>query len=467
MATKKITDEAPNEGVPDAALEDMTVALNWIQGRLPRVAKAKNADVMKDGKKLYDYDYTTLTDVTEALFPLLSRVGLTWITRPTLAEVGGAFRLVLQYELRHLSGQTEQGVLPLPDRADPQIVGSHITYWRRYALLAVTGLAPGGDDDGQAAKDAAGKGETLDEASQLSLPPQDTEYLIAMLQPDAMTPVADYPIMWQRVVQRRAATKPSPIEHDGQRLTWAQLFGYSLIRRAEACAAPDEVMALWNEAQQVGWGKYPWPWDGQTFQQRLKARGEQIKRDLENKYNIAELAITSASTSDELTVASGLAEALRGRISDDRMVHLQGVLNAQTEAVRASEQATAPTQPADVAVTVPDVATYQAVRHAIFLGKPVPEVSDALLDAHERGELSQENWGQLMDMLHERPEPDGDLYTWLMWQGQMATTEDQLDQVRDQAKVATKDGTFGPDHERAVLATVAQVRIDLRGERYR
>lgn len=41
----------------------------------------------------------------------------------------------------------------LPDIADPQKIGSAITYYRRYLLLAMTGLAPV-DDDGNDAKGA-------------------------------------------------------------------------------------------------------------------------------------------------------------------------------------------------------------------------------------------------------------------------------------------------------------------------
>src|SRR5690606_36854591 len=92
------------------------------------------------------YKYADLNDVQEALFPLLAEYGLTWTTAPTLTPNGFA----LHYSLRHASGEAIEGDYPLPS-GTPQEIGSAITYARRYALCAVTGLAPVGDDDDGAA----------------------------------------------------------------------------------------------------------------------------------------------------------------------------------------------------------------------------------------------------------------------------------------------------------------------------
>src|SRR4051794_5492215 len=56
---------------------------------------------------------------------------------------------VLRYSLLHIAGHREDGDFPLPDpaRFSSQQIGSAITYARRYSLCAVTGIAPGGDDD--------------------------------------------------------------------------------------------------------------------------------------------------------------------------------------------------------------------------------------------------------------------------------------------------------------------------------
>lgn len=109
-------------------------------------ATAKVTGESKDGGRVsYTYGYADLATVTEAVNPLLGQHGLAFIAKPTLTEQG--FGLV--YALKHESGEAEDGFWPLPDptRMKPQDMGSWITYWRRYALLAVTNTFPSGEDD--------------------------------------------------------------------------------------------------------------------------------------------------------------------------------------------------------------------------------------------------------------------------------------------------------------------------------
>jgi hypothetical protein len=115
-------------------------ALVLLQAQLPEVAKTADAQYGK---------YADLTVVSRALLPLLASCGLSWTCCPTARNDGGRF--VLDYALKHVSGEEISGLYPLPTTGSPQQIGSAITYARRYALCAVTGLAPGGDDDdGQA-----------------------------------------------------------------------------------------------------------------------------------------------------------------------------------------------------------------------------------------------------------------------------------------------------------------------------
>jgi len=126
-------------------------ALAKLQAALPDVGKGHTAEVeTKTGRK-YSYTFADLADVTAAVMPKLAELGLSFSAMPTLSEDG---RFVLRYLLRHTSGDSDGGDYPLPDptRASAQEIGSAITYARRYSLTAVTGLAPGGeDDDGKAA----------------------------------------------------------------------------------------------------------------------------------------------------------------------------------------------------------------------------------------------------------------------------------------------------------------------------
>ena len=126
-------------------------ALAQLQGQLPGVAKKHKASVTSQRTgKTHSYDYADLPDVSDALLPVMAVLGLSFTAFPTMHE--GQF--VLRYTLRHMSGESETGLYPLPGSGSPQDIGSAISYARRYALTGATGLAPGGDDDGKAATDA-------------------------------------------------------------------------------------------------------------------------------------------------------------------------------------------------------------------------------------------------------------------------------------------------------------------------
>ncbi|RLP68383.1 hypothetical protein D9V30_10360 [Mycetocola reblochoni] len=135
--------------------ETLAAALAAFQMKIPNVAKGQTADVRSKNGASYKYDYADLSDVTAAVLPLLAAEGLAWVTVPTFSDDG---RWMLEYQLLHESGQSIPGVYPLPDptRTGPQDMGGAITYARRYALCAVTGVAPGGDDDDAGSAQRAG-----------------------------------------------------------------------------------------------------------------------------------------------------------------------------------------------------------------------------------------------------------------------------------------------------------------------
>lgn len=142
--------------LPDQSPKTLSEALVALQAHLPRVAKDQEARVTSQRTgKTHSYKYADLADVSEAILPLLAQHGLSFTAAPTIIE--DSARFVLDYSLRHVSGEQTGGLYPLPASGSPQEIGSAITYARRYALCAVTGLAPGGDDDdAQAAERADG-----------------------------------------------------------------------------------------------------------------------------------------------------------------------------------------------------------------------------------------------------------------------------------------------------------------------
>lgn len=132
-----------------SAEAEFATALAAFQAELPTVSKDQTA---RAGS--YSYSFADLTKITEAALPLLARHGLSWTAMPTLVPDLG---FVLHCSLLHVGGHREDGNYPLPDQSkhSAQEIGSALTYARRYALCAATGIAPGGeDDDGHAAAQA-------------------------------------------------------------------------------------------------------------------------------------------------------------------------------------------------------------------------------------------------------------------------------------------------------------------------
>lgn len=136
---------------------ELVKALAVVQTAAVVVQANETAEVRgttKGGKDYkYDYSYADLPDVTEAILPKLGENGLVFVAWPMYTPRGFA----LVFQLAHESGEWIGGEWTLPS-ADPQTVGSEITYARRYCLQALTGVAAKGrpgsaptDDDGRLA----------------------------------------------------------------------------------------------------------------------------------------------------------------------------------------------------------------------------------------------------------------------------------------------------------------------------
>jgi hypothetical protein len=129
-----------------ASTPKLNAALAKVQCELPRITKDEKADIKgeKNGRPFsIKYNFADLTAISDAVLPLLGRNGLAFSSRPTLVD--GKF--VLVYNLLHESGEQLDGIFPLASSGKPQDLGGLITYYRRYALCAVTGVAPGGEDN--------------------------------------------------------------------------------------------------------------------------------------------------------------------------------------------------------------------------------------------------------------------------------------------------------------------------------
>lgn len=123
------------------SIKDLAAALSKAQGELDHAKKDVKNEFFKS-------KYADLASVIDAAKKPLSDNGLSVAQIVDMTETGD---LVLETILMHTSGEFISGRYPIkPMKQDPQSVGSAITYARRYAFSAITGIAAD-DDDGNAA----------------------------------------------------------------------------------------------------------------------------------------------------------------------------------------------------------------------------------------------------------------------------------------------------------------------------
>jgi hypothetical protein len=91
----------------------------------------------------YTYKYSDLATVIDTTKPVLSKHGLSVSQQMDFDTQ----RFYLATLLAHASGQWIQSRMPLPENKAPQELGGYLTYFRRYALCAILGIAADDDDD--------------------------------------------------------------------------------------------------------------------------------------------------------------------------------------------------------------------------------------------------------------------------------------------------------------------------------
>jgi hypothetical protein len=102
----------------------------------------------------YSYKYADLADVLAMALPVLTRHGL-GLLQPNLMVDG---RLRVCTRLLHKSGQWLQSYgLMLPENMAPQEFGSISTYWRRYDVCSLLGIAADEDVDAQGTGQGTGQ----------------------------------------------------------------------------------------------------------------------------------------------------------------------------------------------------------------------------------------------------------------------------------------------------------------------
>jgi len=125
-------------------INELATALAAAQGEIEPAPKDADNPYFKS-------KYASLPAVREAMRAAFAKHGLSVVQMPEVVE--GQLRL--RTLLLHCSGQSlDCGVLAADvDLANPQKIGSAISYFRRYALAAVSMTVSDSDDDGNAASE--------------------------------------------------------------------------------------------------------------------------------------------------------------------------------------------------------------------------------------------------------------------------------------------------------------------------
>ena len=115
-------------------------------------ALSKAQGVMSGAKKgaknpFFKSSYASLSSVFDAIRAPFAENGLS-ITQTM--DVLESEKQILCTRLLHVSGEYIDSKMLLPVEANPQKLGSLISYYRRYSLMAICGI-PAEDDDGNAA----------------------------------------------------------------------------------------------------------------------------------------------------------------------------------------------------------------------------------------------------------------------------------------------------------------------------
>ncbi len=145
------------------SIDGIASAMSKALGDMTDVVKTQTANAGQ-----YGYTYATLADVLGMARPVLAKHGLC----VTQAAESTAVEVVIYTTVLHSSGQfLSAHPLRLPIGKTPQSVGSAISYGKRYAIMAVLGLATD-DDDGQSAASASlGRSQSRSQPERASTAP--------------------------------------------------------------------------------------------------------------------------------------------------------------------------------------------------------------------------------------------------------------------------------------------------------
>jgi len=137
------------------AIDALAAALVAAATELTDVHRTRTAQIPTKSGGSYGYRYADLADLLQAVRPVLAKHGL--VATQTASTVGD--EVAIWTTLLHQTGQfVTASALTLPAGRTAQETGSAVTYGRRYALMALLGLAADDDDGAAAAPRSTGQG---------------------------------------------------------------------------------------------------------------------------------------------------------------------------------------------------------------------------------------------------------------------------------------------------------------------
>lgn len=129
-------------------LSELYGALSAAQGEFPAIPRSREVLVRMKSGGTYTFKYAPLDVILGAVRPALAKHGLA-VTQTVAGNDAG---LLMRTTIAHKGGGSCVTDTPLPPYpADPQQVGSMLTYFRRYSLTIALGIAAEEDDDANAA----------------------------------------------------------------------------------------------------------------------------------------------------------------------------------------------------------------------------------------------------------------------------------------------------------------------------
>jgi hypothetical protein len=137
-----------NDTTIESNTKNRSKSIGKLAGALAKAQKVMGNAHKDKANPFFKSKYADLASVWDACRDPLSDNGIAVVQSTDECEPGSVCIVTL---LLHESDQWIEGRLTLrPTKADPQGMGSAITYGRRYALAAMVGVSPD-DDDGQKA----------------------------------------------------------------------------------------------------------------------------------------------------------------------------------------------------------------------------------------------------------------------------------------------------------------------------